>query len=300
MRASASARHTTSKKKSLTFAAAASAMPNPMRTKNDDVKLALGLVGPGLVGKALLDQMRDYLPVLRETRGIDVSVLGIANSRKMLLSDCAMDLSNWQQVFNEATHPSDLVGFRDHLLTCKDPVVPVIVDCSASDHVSDFYKIWMESGVHVVTANKKVNSGPLERYQAVRSLQRDRKVHYFYETTVGAGLPVISTIKGLVDSGDRIASVEGVFSGTLSYLFNNFKAGARFSEIVAEAKASGYTEPDPRDDLSGTDVARKVANLARESGLELELSDIPVRSLVPKELESCETSEEFMRVRKLF
>ena len=140
------------------FAAAASAMPNPMRTKNDDVKLALGLVGPGLVGKALLDQMRDYLPVLRETRGIDVSVLGIANSRKMLLSDRAIDLSNWQQVFNEATHPSDLVGFRDHLLTCKDPVVPVIVDCSASDHVSDFYKIWMESGVHVVTANKSLIS----------------------------------------------------------------------------------------------------------------------------------------------
>ena len=104
----------------------------------------------------------------------------------------------------------------------------------------------------------------------------------------------------LIGTGDKVRSIEGIFSGTLSYLFNNFKAGARFSEIVAEAKASGYTEPDPRDDLSGTDVARKVANLARESGLELELSDIPVRSLVPKELESCETSEEFMRVRKLF
>ncbi|QDZ23982.1 bifunctional aspartate kinase/homoserine dehydrogenase [Chloropicon primus] len=259
-----------------------------------DVTVAVGLVGPGLVGKTLLEQFNQQLQVLKKERGVDIRVCGIASSKKMLLSDSYINLDTWEEDFEKCSRPSDLTEFKDHLLSCSMPI-PVIVDCTASDYVSDYYQQWMESGVHVITPNKKVNSGPLERYNAVKKLQEEKHVHYFYEATVGAGLPVIATIKHLMDTGDHIKSVEGIFSGTLSYIFNNFKSGTKFSDIVKTAKENGFTEPDPRDDLSGTDVARKVTTLARESGVGLELSDIPVESLVPKELESCSSSEEFMQ-----
>ncbi|MQM01003.1 hypothetical protein Taro_033758 [Colocasia esculenta] len=126
-------------------------------------------------------------------------------------------------------------------------------------------------------------------------LQRRSYTHYFYEATVGAGLPIISTLRGLLETGDKILQIEGIFSGTLSYIFNNFVGARAFSDVVAEAKQAGYTEPDPRDDLSGTDVARKVIILARESGLKLELSDIPVQSLVPEPLRATASAEEFMQ-----
>ncbi|EPS58260.1 hypothetical protein M569_16554, partial [Genlisea aurea] len=131
-------------------------------------------------------------------------------------------------------------------------------------------------------------------YLKLRKLQRQSYTHYFYEATVGAGLPIITTLQGLLETGDKILRIEGVFSGTLSYIFNNFAGNLTFSEVVKEAKEAGYTEPDPRDDLSGTDVARKVIILARECGLKLELSDIPVQSLVPDPLKGCATVDEFM------
>jgi aspartokinase/homoserine dehydrogenase 1 len=152
----------------------------------------------------------------------------------------------------------------------------------------------MRAGLHVITPNKKLGSGPLAQYKAVRAVQRQSYTHFFYEGTVGAGLPVLSTLKHLLETGDRVTRVEGVFSGTLSYIFNTFGDGRAFSEIVADAKAKGFTEPDPRDDLSGTDVARKVAILARECGLDVELDDIPVESLVPEPLRALPTSEAYM------
>ncbi|XVF20432.1 hypothetical protein REPUB_Repub12eG0000200 [Reevesia pubescens] len=133
------------------------------------------------------------------------------------------------------------------------------------------------------------------QYLKLRALQRQSYTHYFYEATVGAGLPIISTLRGLLETGDRILRIEGIFSGTLSYIFSNFTGTRAFSEVVVEAKEAGYTEPDPRDDLSGTDVARKVIILARESGLKLELSDIPVRSLVPEPLRATPSAEDFMK-----
>ncbi|KAI0502365.1 hypothetical protein KFK09_017313 [Dendrobium nobile] len=132
-------------------------------------------------------------------------------------------------------------------------------------------------------------------YRKLRKLQRKSYTHYFYEATVGAGLPIIRTLQGLLETGDKILQIEGIFSGTLSYIFNNFKGTKSFSDVVSEAKKSGYTEPDPRDDLSGSDVARKVIILARESNLRLELSDIPVQSLVPEQLRACSSAEEFLQ-----
>jgi aspartokinase/homoserine dehydrogenase 1 len=147
----------------------------------------------------------------------------------------------------------------------------------------------------VVTPNKKANSGPLAYYKELRSIQRNSYTHYFYEATVGAGLPIISTLRSLLDAGDKVERIEGIFSGTLSYIFNTLEPGVAFSDIVAQAKEAGYTEPDPRDDLSGMDVARKVTILARECGLNLELSDVPIQSLVPEPLRDIESVDEFMK-----
>src|SRR5690606_24968262 len=141
--------------------------------------------------------------------------------------------------------------------------------------------------------NKRANTAPLDFYRKLREAGRGSGARYFYETTVGAGLPIIQTLRDLIQTGDEVLQIEGIFSGTLSYLFNAFDGSRTFSEIVLDARAKGYTEPDPRDDLSGMDVARKVAILGREMGLPLELSDVRVESLVPVELRAG-TLEEFM------
>ena len=148
----------------------------------------------------------------------------------------------------------------------------VLIDCTANQGVADRYAGWLERGIHVITPNKRAHSGPIAYYQDLKRLSRGSRTHFLYEATVGAGLPVIQTLKDLVETGDEIRSISGIFSGTLAYLFNLFDGTRPFSEIVREAKAKGYTEPDPRDDLSGTDVARKAVILAREAGLTLELA----------------------------
>lgn len=258
-----------------------------------DTTVCLGVVGPGLVGKALLEQFRSQLAVLKEERHIDVRIFGIASSRRMLLSETPISLDTWEADFEANSVPCDLSLFKEHIASRSIPKF-AIIDCTASDAVPEYYEEWMRAGVNIVTPNKKLNSGPLDRYKTIKAIESTSFVHYYYEATVGAGLPVIATIKYLQDTGDAFKQVEGIFSGTLSYIFNNFKEGTKFSDIVKEAKENGFTEPDPRDDLSGMDVARKVTTLARECGLDLELEDVPVQSLVPSELASCASSEEFM------
>ncbi|PIN22328.1 Homoserine dehydrogenase [Handroanthus impetiginosus] len=257
--------------------------------------IAMGIIGPGLIGGTLLDQLRDQAAVLKEKFNIDLRVMGITGSRKMLLSEMGIDLSIWRDLLNEQGEKADMQKFVQHVHGNHFIPNTAIVDCTADSNVASHYHEWLRRGIHVITPNKKANSGPLEQYLKLRTLQRQSYTHYFYEATVGAGLPIISTLQGLLETGDKILRIEGIFSGTLSYIFNNFVGEQRFSEVVKEAKEAGYTEPDPRDDLSGTDVARKVIILARESGLKLELSDIPVQSLVPDPLKDCASAEEFMQ-----
>ncbi|GMH17358.1 hypothetical protein Nepgr_019199 [Nepenthes gracilis] len=257
--------------------------------------IAVGIIGPGLIGGALLEQLREQTAVLKEEFNIDLRVMGITSSRKMLLSELGIDLSKWKDLLNLQGEAADLQKFVQHVHVNHFIPNTVLVDCTADSSVASHYYDWLCKGIHVITPNKKANSGPLDEYLKLRALQRQSYTHYFYEATVGAGLPIISTLRGLLETGDKILMIEGIFSGTLSYIFNNFTGERDFSEVVAEAKEAGYTEPDPRDDLSGTDVARKVIILARESGLKLELSDIPVQSLVPEPLKASASAEDFMQ-----
>lgn len=260
----------------------------------DALPIAVGLIGPGLIGGTLLDQLNEQCQELQEKYQLDVRVIAIAGSRKMVLSDVSIDLDNWQSELDSKAESADLEKMGDHLSSSFMPNT-VIIDCTASETPSEHYMEWMRKGIHIITPNKKMNSGPLERYRELKAHQRNSYIHYFYEATVGAGLPVIQTLQHLVGSGDRVDRIEGIFSGTLSYIFNTWGTDSRtFSEVVAEAKMKGYTEPDPRDDLAGMDVARKVTILARECGVEVELESVPIESLVPKPLQSVASADEYM------
>jgi bifunctional aspartokinase / homoserine dehydrogenase 1 len=251
--------------------------------------LSIGLIGPGTVGRVLLAQIATQVDRLRELN-LDLRVRGIASSKRMLLEETPVDLSRWQQRMAEAGEPLDMAKFINHVQADYVPHT-VVIDCTASADVANQYCDWLRRGIHIVTPNKKANSGTLSYYRALQETKRAAGTHYLYEATVGAGLPVIHTLRDLRETGDDITRIEGIFSGTLAYLFNVFDGSESFSSIVRAAKAKGYTEPDPRDDLSGMDVARKVIILGREMGLTLEISDVQVEGLVPEALTKCSVGE---------
>ncbi|HMK84946.1 MAG TPA: bifunctional aspartate kinase/homoserine dehydrogenase I [Steroidobacteraceae bacterium] len=254
--------------------------------------LSIGLIGPGTVGRVLLEQVASQLSRLKSLN-LDLRVRGIATSKRMILAETALDLERWQETLAQSGEPVDLDKFAAH---CQADYIPhtVMIDCTASAQVAGGYREWLARGIHVVTPNKKANSGTLPAYRALKEAAREAGTHYLYEATVGAGLPIIHTLRDLRETGDEITRIEGIFSGTLAYLFNVFDGSESFSSIVRAAKQKGYTEPDPRDDLSGMDVARKLIILGREMGLTLELSDVEVKGLVPPALDGC-SIEEFMR-----
>jgi len=254
--------------------------------------LSIGLIGPGTVGRVLLAQIETQIERLRALN-LDLRVRGIASSKRMLLDEGAVDLAHWAERLAAAGEPLDLAKFANHVQADYIPHT-VIVDCTASAKVADNYVSWLKRGIHVITPNKKANSGSMPYYRSLHEAGRAAGTHYLYEATVGAGLPVIQTLRDLRQTGDEITRIEGIFSGTLAYLFNVFDGRATFSSIVRAAREKGYTEPDPRDDLSGMDVARKLIILGREMGLTLEMSDVKVNGLVPKAVENCSV-DEFMR-----
>jgi len=256
--------------------------------------LSIGVVGTGTVGSALLRQLGARVAQLNSERKIDLRVRGIANTRQMLMAETALDLNAWPDALAQKGAVPNLDAFVEHVRARHLPHA-IIVDCTASEQIARQYPDWLERGIHIVTANKKANSVEQALYGRLRSLSRDLRRHYLYAATVGAGLPVLSTLRDLIQTGDRVERIEGALSGTVSFLLNAVADGRRFSEALSEARQCGYSEPDPREDLSGRDVARKLIILAREMGLSLEIDKVSVENLVPGPLASLPTVEEFMR-----
>jgi len=255
--------------------------------------ISVGIIGAGVVGGTLLDQINQQASRLAKQFNLDIRVRAIARSSRMLLADRFIDLSDWRDNLAASDMPVDFEAFENHVQADHLPHA-VIIDCTADDSIAARYAGWLERGIHVITPNKKAFSGDQAYYNSLHESASKGGSHYLYETTVGAALPIIKTIRDLVDTGDRIHSIKGILSGTLAYLFNVYDGTKPFSEIVAEARASGFTEPDPRDDLSGMDVARKLTILAREMGLELEIGDFPVENLIPEDLRESSV-EDFLR-----
>jgi len=259
--------------------------------------ISIGLVGPGVVGSVLLEQIASQAPRLLRDFRLDLRVRALMTSTKMLLSDQSIGIDGWKDKLT-AGQPVDLAAFEDHVHADHLPHA-VIIDCSASEKVAALYPRWLAEGIHVVTPNKRANSGPLDLFARLHEARRAGGSHYLYEATVGAGLPIMQTLRDLRETGDEIRKVEGIFSGTLAYLFNLWDGSEPFSSIVKTAKAKGYTEPDPRDDLSGTDVARKLVILAREMGMRLELTDVALQGLIPPALVGVGVEEFLARLTEL-
>ena len=257
------------------------------------------LAGTGLIGTALLRQIQEHRQHLSEKMGHEVRVLGIANSRKMVTDESGIPLDHWQKLLKEGCPKNGLQDFVAELKRLNLPS-SVFVDCTASEEVAAAYEGLLKSSISVVTPNKRAQCGPYEYYVRLKQASSKRGVQLLFETSVGAGLPVISTLNDLLKSGDSIVSIEAVLSGTLSYIFHSFGPGKPFSEVVLSAKQAGYTEPDPRDDLNGLDVARKMLILAREAGCQMEMTAVEVENLISAECRAAKSVEEFfLRLKEL-
>jgi aspartokinase/homoserine dehydrogenase 1 len=248
--------------------------------------LNLYLVGTGLIGKTLLKQIADQNEFLRTEKLLKVCVVGMTNTRKMLLAPRGIELDAWHERLLTEGVTTSLPAFVEKI---KDYNLPnsVFIDCTSDKDIVQFYESLLDANISVVTPNKVANSGSYSEYRRLQRTALNRGVKFLYETNVGAGLPIINTVQGLMTAGDRFLKIEAILSGTLSYIFNTFRTGTSFADVVREAKEKGYTEPDPRDDLSGQDVARKILILAREAGFPLEPEDVTINNLLP---ESCLTA----------
>ena len=254
--------------------------------------LNLFLVGTGLIGGAFLKQLAAQSDYLRREKLLKINVVGLARSKKMLLNASGIDLQDWQNLLNEEGKTTSLPAYVQRIKEFNLPN-SVFIDCTSDKDIIQYYQPLLDASVSVVTPNKVANSGPYAEYRLLQQTAVRKGVKFLYETNVGAGLPIINTIQGLMASGDTFLKIEAILSGTLSFIFNNFKPGTRFVDIVRQAKEKGFTEPDPRDDLSGLDVARKILILARETGVPLEPSDIVIDPILPDNCLKAKSVDDF-------
>ena len=242
--------------------------------------LNLFLCGVGTVGCSLIEQLASQQEKLKQEHGLKLNVVGLASSRKALFRREGIDLSHWRSLL-DAAPDSNTTRLHDEVIG-MNIFNSVFVDCTASPEVASLYKEFLEHNINVVAANKIAASSDYENYHALKAIAQRRGVKYLFETNVGAGLPIIRTINDLIHSGDKILRIEAVLSGTLNYIFNKISADVPFSQTVQMAKAEGYSEPDPRIDLSGKDVIRKLVILAREAGYRVEQSDVEAHLFIPE------------------
>ena len=246
-------------------------------------ELNLFICGTGTVGDQLIQQLAAQNAILREKRGRNLNLVGVGGRSKSVYDIAGIDPAHYRDILDASPEEGGIEHMMRRILELN-VFNAVFVDCTASADVAAHYRTLLEHNVHVVTANKVAASGPFEDYAALKDTARRRGVKFLFETNVGAGLPIIGTIGDLIASGDRIKSIEAVLSGTLNYVFNTLSADVPLSEAVRLAQANGYSEPDPRMDLCGMDVVRKITILARESGYRVETSDIAIEPFLPAEL----------------
>lgn len=247
------------------------------------VELNVFLLGVGTVGGNLLRQMEQQQKKLLEEKHLRLKLTGLANSKKMVFDRDGIDLTQCRQLLEQSERVSSVQDFVAEMKR-MNIYNSVFVDCTANHAVADFYRQILDANISIVTANKVAASSAYENYSRLKQTAKRKGVKFLFETNVGAGLPIINTLNDLVNSGDRILKIEAVLSGTLNYIFNTISANVPLSQTIRMAKEEGYSEPDPRIDLSGIDVARKILILARESGYPLEMEDVEVRRFVPDEL----------------
>ena len=246
----------------------------------DGLTLNLFLLGAtGLIGKTLLKQISEQADHLKKHKNLNLKVTGLANTKKMVVNPNGIEIKNWKEILNSQGEKVNLSEFIEDIQALNLPN-SIFIDSTADKDIVQYYFPILNSNISIVTPNKVANSGRYSQYVSLRDISKKRNVKFLYETNVGAGLPIINTLQGLINSGDQIHKIEAVLSGTLSYIFNTFSASNKFVDIVKDAKAKGYTEPDPRDDLSGTDVARKILILARETGLPIEMDEVVINPLL--------------------
>lgn len=263
-----------------------------------DVKIVhLFMVGVGLIGSTLIRQIRRQSNYLREKQSLEVRIVGLANSRKMLFNAEGIALDRWRETLDELGSPMEIGAYirRMNELNLSNSI---FLDNTANKHITEHYHQILDASISISTPNKIAASGPYTQFKALKDHAERRGVQFLYETNVGAGLPVISTLQDLIGAGDEILQIQGVLSGSLSYLFNNLQDGQTFSRVVQNAAELGLTEPDPREDLSGDDVLRKLVILARETGLPLEAADVAVEPLLPPALFGAPDVDAFYRLLK--
>jgi len=264
--------------------------------ENHTKQINLFMVGVGNVGGKLLEQIEQQQSYLLEHLKIQLRVVAIANSRKMLFQKHGIELNSYKEAL-EASEDLNLAEFQKRVfeLNYRNSI---FVDNTANKNISEFYASYLKKSISVVTCNKVACSSSHENYSYIKQLAKEYDAPFLFETNVGAGLPIINTLNNLIASGDKIRSIQAVLSGSLNFIFNNLSEQQSFSEVVEKAMENGYTEPDPRIDLSGIDVARKILILARECGAKMELEDVENKSFLPENLTKTESVKEFLSMLK--